>query len=62
MTPLRQRMIEDLKIRDYSEHTTAAYVSAVYRLANFYHRSPDKLGREEIRGFLVDLVEQKKVS
>jgi site-specific recombinase XerD len=62
MTPLRQRMIEDLKIRDYSEHTTAAYVSAVYRLAKFFHKSPDKLGREEIRGFLVDLVEQKKVS
>jgi len=55
-------MIEDLKIRDYSEHTVAAYVSAVYRLAKFYHKSPDKLGREEIRAFLVDLVEQKKVS
>lgn len=62
MTPLRQRMMEDLKIRDYSEHTTAAYVSAVYRLAKFHHKSPDKLGREAIRAFLVDLVEQKKVS
>ena len=62
MTPLRQRMIEDLKIRDYSEHTVAAYVSAVYRLAKFYHKSPDKLDREAIRAFLVDLVEQKKVS
>ena len=62
MTPLRQRMIEDLKIRDYSEHTIAAYVSAVYRLAKFYHKRPDVLGREEIRAFLVDLVEQKKVS
>jgi integrase/recombinase XerD len=62
MTPLRQRMIEDMRIRDYSEHTIAAYVSAVYRLANHYHRSPDKLGREEIRAFLVDLVEQQKVS
>jgi len=62
MTPLRQRMIEELKIRDYSDHTIAAYVSAVYRLANHYHRRPDKLGREDIRAFLVDLVEQKKVS
>jgi integrase/recombinase XerD len=62
MTPLRQRMIEDMKIRDYSEHTVAAYVSAVYRLAAHYHKSPDQLGREEIRAFLVDLVEQKKVS
>ena len=62
MTPLRQRMIEDMKIRDYSEHTIAAYISGVYRLANFYHKSPDKLGREEVRTFLVDLVEQKKVA
>ena len=62
MTPLRQRMIEDMKIRDYSSHTTAAYVSAVYRLAAFYHKSPDKLGREEVRAFLVDLVDQKKVT
>ncbi len=62
MTPLRKRMIEDMKIRDYSEHTIAAYVSAVYRLAAFYHRSPDRLSREEIREFLVDLVERKKVN
>ncbi len=62
MTPLRQRMIEDMKIRDYSEHTITAYVSAVYRLANFHHKSPDKLGREEIRAFLVDLIEEKKAA
>lgn len=62
MTPLRQRMIEEMRIRHYSQHTIAAYVSGVYRLANFHHRSPDKLGPEEIRAFLVDLVEQKKVS
>jgi integrase/recombinase XerD len=62
MTPLRQRMIEEMRMRHYSQHTIAAYVSGVYRLANFHHRSPDKLGPEEIRAFLVDLVEQKKVS
>ena len=62
MTPLRKRMIEEMRMRDYSEHTIAAYVSAVYRLAAFYHKSPDELGREEIRAFLVDLVEEKKVA
>jgi integrase/recombinase XerD len=55
-------MIEDMRIRNFSEHTISAYVSAVYRLAKFYHQSPDKLGREEIRAFLVDLVEQQKLS
>ncbi|MEN6496325.1 MAG: site-specific integrase [Thermoguttaceae bacterium] len=62
MTPLRERMIEDMKIRDYSEHTIAAYVSGVYRLAMFYHKSPDQLSREEIRAFLVDLVAKKKAA
>ena len=62
MTPLRQRLIEELRIRDYSEYTIAAYVSAVFRLAKFYHRSPDRLGREEIRAFLVDLIEQQEAS
>jgi integrase/recombinase XerD len=62
MTPLRKRMIEDMRTRNFSEHTIAAYVSAVYRLANHYRRSPEKLDREEIRAFLVDLVEQKQVS
>ena len=62
MTPLRKRMIEDMKMRDYSKHTISAYVSAVYRLAAFYHKSPDELEREEIRAFLVDLVEEKKVA
>jgi integrase/recombinase XerD len=62
MTPLRQRMIEEMHLRDYSEHTISAYVSAVYRLAKFYQRRPDQLGREEIRTFLVDLVEEKQVA
>lgn len=65
MTPLRQRMIDDMRLRDFSKHTIAAYISAVYRLAKYYRRSPDELDREEIRAFLVDLVEQveqRKVS
>jgi site-specific recombinase XerD len=55
-------MIEEMRMRDYSDHTISAYVSAVYRLAAFYHQSPDTLSREQIRAFLVDLVEEKKVS
>ncbi len=62
MTPLRQRMIEEMHLRNYSKHSIAAYVSAVYRLANHYGRRPDRLSREEIRAFLVDLVEVKQVS
>lgn len=62
MTPLRKRMIEEMRMRDYSQHTISAYVSAVYRLATFYQQSPDKLNREQIRAFLVDLVETQQVA
>jgi integrase/recombinase XerD len=62
MTPLRKRMIEDMRMRNFSKHTIDAYVRVVARLANHYRRSPDKLSREEIRAFLVHLVEQERVS
>lgn len=61
-TPLRQRMIDEMRIRNYSPHTITAYVSAVYRLATYYNRRPDRLSRDEIRDFLVDLVQEKQVS
>jgi site-specific recombinase XerD len=55
-------MIEEMHLRNYSKHSIAAYVSAVYRLANYYGRRPDRLSREEVRAFLVDLVEEKHVA
>ncbi|MBL9165617.1 MAG: phage integrase N-terminal SAM-like domain-containing protein [Planctomycetaceae bacterium] len=62
MTPLRQRMIDEMRLRNYSEHSVSANVSAVYRLSNHYGRRPDRLIREEIRAFLVDLVTEKQVA
>src|SRR5450759_2648474 len=43
MTPLRQRMMQDLQLRGYSDRTVEAYVYAVAQLAKFYHASPDQL-------------------
>lgn len=62
MTPLRQRMTEDLKLRNRSPGTIASYVHRVSRLARFYQRSPDRISKEEVRAFLVDLVDRQKVS
>ena len=61
MTPLRQRLLEDLHLRNYSPHTVAGYVRAVERLARFYQRSPDQITTEEIRAFQLDLL-QRRVS
>jgi Phage integrase, N-terminal SAM-like domain len=41
MTPLRLRLIEDLQLRGFSPRTQEAYVHAVHRLAQHFHKSPD---------------------
>jgi integrase/recombinase XerD len=49
MTPLRQRYINDLCLRNYSPRTIEAYVAGVARFANHFGRSPDQLGVDEAR-------------
>ena len=48
MTPLRQRMIEDMKLRNLSPRTIEAYVMRVAGFARHFGRSPAALGREEV--------------
>jgi integrase/recombinase XerD len=62
MTPLRRRMVEELKIRQFSSTTCRDYVRRIERLAQFYGRSPDVLTQEEVRAFLLHLVTEPKVS
>jgi site-specific recombinase XerD len=56
MTPLRQRFIDDLRIRNYAPRTIDAYVAGVARLAQHFHRSPDLLGPQDIRAFQLELI------
>jgi site-specific recombinase XerD len=55
MTPLRQRLLEELTLRGYSDKTKAAYVHAVACLAAHCGRSPDRILDEEARSYLVQL-------
>ena len=57
ITPLRQRMIEDMAIRRLSPRTQAFYVGAVARFARHFGRSPDTLGYEEVRAYQLHLVQ-----
>ena len=47
MTPLRQRMIEDMQVRNLSPHTIDCYVRQVAFFARYFNRSPELLGLDE---------------
>ena len=60
MTQLRQRTLEELQRRNYSEHTTRSYIHAVKQFAEYFGKSPEKLGAEEIRRYQLYLLNEKK--
>src|SRR5262249_37291386 len=62
MTPLRQRMIEDMKLRNLAPRPIAVYTARAAAFARHFGRSPEDLGREEVRSFLLHLVREKRVS
>ena len=49
MTPLRQRMLEDMSIRNLTNNTQLSYLMQVGLFAKYFHRSPEKLGPQEVR-------------
>ena len=61
MTSLRQRMTEDMQVRNLSRQTQASYVLQVSQFARYFNKSPAVLGPEEIRSYQVYLTNQKKL-
>ena len=59
MTPLRQRFIEDMRVRNLSPHTQRAYILQVSLFARYFSQSPELLGPEEIRTYQVYLANKK---
>lgn len=62
MGALRQRMETDLKIAGYSARTSRIYVLYAAQFARHFERSPERMGAEEIREFLLDMVERRRVT
>ena len=62
MTALRQRMTQDMQIRNLSPRTIECYTYHIGCFAKHFGRSPDQLGVEEVRAYQVYLVQQKKAS
>jgi integrase/recombinase XerD len=62
MGQLRDRMEEDLRLKAFSPSTRKIYLLYARKFAAFYRRSPDDLGEEEIRRFLLHVMEVDRVS
>ena len=62
MTPLRQRMIGDMRIRNLAATTQRSYVHYVAEFAKYFQRSPEHLDLEAVRQYQLYLVEERKLS
>lgn len=62
MTPLRQRMIETLELHGLSPKTLKLYVDCVARFARHFGKSPEQLGADEVRAYLLYLIHERKVA
>lgn len=62
MTPLRQRMIEEMRRRNFAEKSIRGYVAAVAQLAKHFERSPDTLSLDDIRAFQLHLRDERKLA
>lgn len=57
ITPLRQRMIEDMTIRRLKDRTQDFYQRAVAKYAQHFHTSPSELDYEHVRQYQLHLVQ-----
>jgi site-specific recombinase XerD len=62
MGKLHDQMQEDLLLKAYSPHTQKAYLRCARHFASHYMRSPEEMGEQEIRAFLLHLVRDRKAS
>ena len=62
MTPLRQRMTEDMQVRNLAQGTQTSYLRHISQFARYFHKSPELLGPEDIRTYQIYLSNEKKLA
>jgi integrase/recombinase XerD len=62
MTPLRQRMIEDMRIRNFAATTQRSYIHYVAQFAQYFHRTPADLDLEAVRQYQLFLIQERNLS
>ncbi len=62
MTSLRQRLTEDMQVRNLALNTQTSYLQQVSLFARHFEKSPEQLGPEQIRDYQVYLTNEKKLA
>jgi integrase/recombinase XerD len=62
MTKLRQRMLEELQLRNYSPATIRGYILAVKQFADYFGKAPDRLGATQVQRFQWYLLQERKLT
>lgn len=62
MTPLRQRVSEDMQLRNLALNTQRSYLEQISRFARHFGKSPELLGPDEIRAYQLHLTQDKRLS
>ena len=62
MTVLRQRMIEDMQIRNFALNTQQSYLLQISAFGKYFNQSPDNRGPEEIRTYQIYLINTRKLA
>ena len=62
MTALRERMLEELRLRNFTPRTIRSYTATVADFARYFHKSPDKLGPEHVRIYQLYLLNERKLA
>ena len=62
MTTLRQRMTEDMQVRNLALNTQDSYLQQVSLFARYFNKSPELLGPEDIRAYQVYLTNERKLA
>jgi len=62
MTALRQRMVEDMQLRNLSPETQVSYLGHVARFARYCHRSPEQLGADDVRRYQLHLINDRRLA
>ena len=60
MSKLRERMIKEMQLRNFSLDTQQGYVTSIKGLVKYYHRSPDKITPEEVKDYIHHLLIERK--